>query len=66
MNSGTGVSPVRTERTGREETHGRDARATIKIPLALFLIVTIVVTVMANNIQFSIAIHIMAALACGC
>jgi Rrf2 family protein len=37
-----------------------------KLPLALFHIVTIVVTVMANNIQFSIAIHIMAALACGC
>lgn len=37
-----------------------------KIPLALSYIVTIVVTIMANNTQFSIAIHIMAALACGC
>ena len=27
---------------------------------------TIIVTVMANNIQFSIAVHILAGLACGC
>jgi Rrf2 family protein len=27
---------------------------------------TIVVTVMANNVQFSIAVHILAGLACGC
>src|SRR5271154_3257439 len=31
-----------------------------------FLSVTIIVTVMANNIQFSIAVHILAGLACGC
>jgi Rrf2 family protein len=37
-----------------------------KNPLANFYSVTIVVTVMANNTQFSIAIHLMAALACGC
>ena len=38
----------------------------LKNPLAHFLIVTILVTVMPTNTQFSIAIHIMAALACGC
>ena len=27
---------------------------------------TIIVTVMANNVQFSIAVHILAGLACGC
>src|SRR5476651_1484496 len=37
-----------------------------KISLARFCSVTIVVTVMANNLQFSIAVHILAGLACGC
>jgi Rrf2 family protein len=37
-----------------------------KRKLAHFYIVTIVVTVMANNTQFSIAVHIMAALAYRC
>src|SRR5215831_17943768 len=34
--------------------------------VARFLIVTIIVTVMAKNVQFSIAVHIMAGLAYGC
>src|ERR1700722_20238014 len=34
--------------------------------LAHFFSVIIIVTVMANNIQFSIAVHILAGLACGC
>jgi len=34
--------------------------------VAQFHFVIIIVTVMANNVQFSIAIHILAGLACGC
>src|SRR5258708_27894355 len=34
--------------------------------LARFRSVTILVTVIANNIQFSIAVHLLAGLACGC
>jgi Rrf2 family protein len=37
-----------------------------KISLASRLIVTIIITVMAVNTQFSIAVHLMAGLACGC
>ena len=37
-----------------------------KIMLARGCIVTIIVTVMAVNVQFSIAVHVMAGLACGC
>jgi Rrf2 family protein len=40
--------------------------AWLKISLASSLIVTIIVTVMAKNVQFSIAVHIMAGLAYGC
>lgn len=42
----------------------REAR--LKISLARFYIVTIIVTVVANNVQFSIAVHLMAGLAYGC
>jgi len=44
----------------------RDFKNIRRNPLALSNSVTIIVTVMANNVQFSIAVHIMAGLAYGC
>jgi Rrf2 family protein len=56
----------KTEGVGTPTGSGDFPASSPEKPLAYFYTVTILVTVMPANTQFSIAIHVMAALACGC